>query len=66
MHCALGLSRSVLVISAWLLSQGYTLAQVNERVREIQPKSVQSPYMQIALECYDKYLKMNGGNIINA
>lgn len=65
-HCALGLSRSVLVISAWLLSQGYTLAQVNARMREVQPKSVQSPYMQIALECYDKYLKMNGGNIINA
>ena len=51
-HCALGLSRSVLVVSAWLLNQGYSLAQVNALMEEIRPRSVRSAYMKIALALY--------------
>ena len=51
-HCTLGLSRSVLLISSWLLYKGHTLDEVQQCIRKIQPRYVKSPYMQINLEIY--------------
>jgi len=56
-HCALGLSRSVSLISAWLLYKGYTIDEVNARMQTIRKGYVKSPYMKITLELYLAYLK---------
>ena len=57
-HCALGLSRSVLVISAWLIYRGYSRDEVEKLMDEIRPDYVKSEYMGIALDIYEKrYLK---------
>jgi protein-tyrosine phosphatase/membrane-associated phospholipid phosphatase len=55
-HCTLGLSRSVLLTSAWLLFNGYSLNEAQEEIAKIRPNAVKSPYMQITLEIYQKYL----------
>ena len=55
-HCTLGLSRSVLLASAWLLFNGYSLEEAQEEIGKIRPNAVKSPYMQITLEIYQKYL----------
>ena len=55
-HCALGLSRSVLLASAWLLFNGYSLEEVQKEIAKVRPDYVKSPYMQITLEIYQKYL----------
>ncbi|MBU0631758.1 dual specificity protein phosphatase family protein [bacterium] len=56
-HCALGLSRSVLLISAWLLYAGHTLQEVETLMQTIRQKYVKSPYMKITLEIYLDYLQ---------
>jgi protein-tyrosine phosphatase len=56
-HCALGLSRSVLVISAWLLYKGHSHDEVEKIMQKIRPRSVKSEYMGIALEIYEEKLK---------
>lgn len=55
-HCTLGLSRSVLLISAWLLFNGSSLEEAQEEIGKIRPNAVKSPYMQITLEIYQQYL----------
>ena len=55
-HCALGLSRSVLLASAWLIFRGYSLEEAKKKITKIKPHSVKSPYMKITLEIYKKYL----------
>ncbi len=55
-HCALGLSRSVLLVSAWLLFNGYSLKEIQKKIISVRPDHVKSPYMQITLEVYQKYL----------
>lgn len=55
-HCALGLSRSVLLISAWLLYHKNTLEEVDEFIRNIRPNYVRSAYMNVNLEIYQNYL----------
>ncbi|CAA6821559.1 MAG: Ser/Thr and Tyr protein phosphatase (dual specificity) [uncultured Sulfurovum sp.] len=54
-HCALGLSRSVLVISAWLLYLGHSRDEVEEMMKKIRPEYVKSAYMGIALDIYEEY-----------
>lgn len=58
-HCALGLSRSVLLISAWLLYQKYTLAEIDELIANIRPNYIKSEYMKINLEIYQNYLNLH-------
>jgi membrane-associated phospholipid phosphatase len=53
-HCALGLSRSVLVISAWLLYMGHSRDEVEKIMQKIRPNYVKSEYMGIALDIYEK------------
>ena len=55
-HCTLGLSRSVLLTSAWLVFNGYSLEEAQDEIAKIRPNAVKSPYMQITLEIYQKYL----------
>ena len=56
-HCALGLSRSVLLASAWLLFQGYSIEEAQSEIAKIRPNYVKSPYMEITLNIYREYLK---------
>ena len=61
-HCALGLSRSVLVVSAWLIYTGHNRDEVTHIMNEIRPKSVKSAYMEITLDIYEEYLEYNSKN----
>jgi protein-tyrosine phosphatase len=55
-HCALGLSRSVLVISAWLIYTGDSRDEVEKLMNKIRPSYVKTEYMGIALDIYEDYL----------
>lgn len=55
-HCKLGLSRSVLVACAWLISRGDNNKDAWEKLKKIQPLCTDKPYMHIALELYEAKL----------
>ncbi|MGB0944762.1 MAG: dual specificity protein phosphatase family protein [Marinomonas sp.] len=55
-HCALGLSRSVIVIWAWMLFNGKTNEEITEHLNEIRPDYVKSKYMEVNISLYQKYL----------
>jgi hypothetical protein len=55
-HCALGLARSVMVISAWMLYRGYTMEEIDERMKMIRPMVVKSKYIHVALNLYQAHL----------
>ena len=55
-HCALGLSRSILVASAWMLYKGKTQEEITEHFKTIRPRYVQSKYMQVNMNLYQQYL----------
>lgn len=59
-HCALGLSRSVLLISAWLLYTKHSMQEIDALLAEIRPAYIRSKYMQITLDMYQNYLKEEG------
>jgi len=59
-HCALGLSRSVLLVSAWLLYSGLSLEEATKQMDRVRPDYVKSPYMQITLEMYEEFLRIVG------
>ena len=56
-HCALGLSRSVLLVSAWLVYNGFSLEETEIQIAKIRPNYIKSPYMKITLEIYESFLK---------
>ena len=56
-HCALGLSRSVIAIGAWLIYQGYSLERVYEHLKENRILYVKSDYMDEGLCLYQAYLR---------
>ncbi len=56
-HCALGLSRSVMAVSAWMHYRGYTGAQIEERLNRLRPGYVKKAYLRIALDLYRKHLE---------
>ncbi len=55
-HCALGLSRSVLAVAAWLLYKGYTLEEVESLIGDHRVNYLRSAYMQVALKLYQTHL----------
>lgn len=55
-HCALGMSRSVLAACAWLMRKGKSKAEAVEIVNRARPERVTRPYMDIALDLYAQYL----------
>ncbi len=56
-HCALGMSRSVLAACAWLMRNGKTKEQALQIVDKARPERVTRPYMSIALDLYEEYLR---------
>ena len=55
-HCALGMSRSVLGIAAWMIHQGISIEEVLTRLDKIRPERVHRPYMEISIRLYAQYL----------
>lgn len=55
-HCALGLSRSVLVIWAWMLFNGKSQLEIEYKLQTIRPRYVQSKYMHINIDLYQQFL----------
>ncbi len=55
-HCALGMSRTILLASAWLVYRGYSVESAQNIVRKARPMYVASPYMQLTLEIYEEYI----------
>ncbi|PHS29654.1 MAG: hypothetical protein COA95_11640 [Methylophaga sp.] len=56
-HCKFGLSRSVLVGCAWLITQGFTKQQAWDAVSKAQTMRVDRPYMHIALELFEAHYR---------
>lgn len=55
-HCALGLSRSVMAVSAWMHYRGYTPEEIDRHLERIRPQHVKKAYVRIALDLYRNYL----------
>ncbi len=58
-HCALGLSRSILLLSAWLLYEGKKLEEIHQQLEIIRPEYIKSPYMNMTLEIYRNFIEMD-------
>ncbi len=58
-HCTLGMSRSILAISSYLLYKKKSINEVNEIMNKLRPIYVKSKYMSINLELYEKFISKN-------
>lgn len=56
-HCALGMSRSVLAVCAWLMRNGHSADDAFAIVSRARPERVARPYMTIALNLYADFLR---------
>ena len=56
-YCALGMSRSVLAVCAWLIRNGNTAQQALEVLDRARPERVTRPYIAISLELYEDHLR---------
>lgn len=56
-HCKLGMSRTILVIAAYLLYHGNTLMQIEDFLQQQRPFYVKSKYMTINLALFRQSLK---------
>jgi protein-tyrosine phosphatase/membrane-associated phospholipid phosphatase len=61
-HCALGMSRSALAISAWLMSSGKTPHAALAAIDAVRPHRVTRPYMEISLDLLQQYRRTDGGS----
>jgi len=59
-HCALGMSRSVLAVGAWMILNGCTKKEALARIDQVRPERVQRPYIDISLNLYEDYCRSNG------
>jgi hypothetical protein len=56
-HCALGMSRSVLAVCAWLMLQGKSKEEALAAVDAARPNRVRRPYISIALALFEQHLR---------
>ncbi|MBX9634024.1 MAG: hypothetical protein K2X44_03500, partial [Magnetospirillum sp.] len=56
LHCALGMSRSVLAACAWLIRHGSDRHQALAILDRARPERVRRPYIEISLDLYERYL----------
>ena len=56
-YCALGMSRSVLAVCAWLIRNGSTIQQALDVLDRARPERVTRPYIAISLELYEDHLR---------
>ncbi len=56
-HCALGLSRSVLAVCAWLMLQGTSKEEALATIDAVRPNRVRRPYILIALALFEEHLR---------
>jgi atypical dual specificity phosphatase len=55
-HCAAGLGRTGTILACYLVWQGATAQNAIERVRTLQPGSVETPEQEKAVELYEQHL----------
>lgn len=55
-HCALGMSRSVLAVAAWMVRHGQSFEEALAVLDQVRPERVRKPYMAISLKLYEEYL----------
>ena len=56
-HCALGMSRSVLAVCAWLIRNGHSAEGALNLVGRVRAERVSRPYMRISLDLYEAFLR---------
>lgn len=55
-HCALGMSRSVMAVAAWMIRQGMSADEALAVIDRARPERVRRPYIRIALGLYEDWL----------
>lgn len=58
-HCKLGMSRSILVIYAYLLNEGLKVQDIKHLLKSIRPIYLESKYMDVNLNLYLEFLKIS-------
>lgn len=58
-HCALGMSRSILASAAWLMIQGHSKENALAMIDSVRPERSHRPYMMIALDLFENFLKQH-------
>ena len=56
-HCALGMSRSVLAVCSWAMFRGGSKEEALALIDRARPERVQRPYIAISLELFEHHLR---------